>query len=58
MLRSDLCHYGDAYVAGAISVKGTDNANRKKQLTFKINAQFKSFISKINSHIRRQSKRS
>ena len=32
MLRSDLCHYGDAYIAvkGAISVKGTDNANRKK----------------------------
>ena len=52
MLTSDLCDYSDAYivVAGRISVKGTDNANgRNKNLTFKINASFRSCISKINN---------
>ena len=52
MLRSDLCDYSDAYsvVKGRISVTGTENANRRnKKLTFKNNAPFRSFISKINN---------
>ena len=52
MLTSDLCDYSDAYIVvpGRISVKGTDNANgRNKNLTFKINASFRSCISKINN---------
>ena len=37
-------------VKGAITVKGTDNANKKyKNLIFKNNAPFRSYISKINN---------
>ena len=52
MLRSDLCHYSDAYIVvkGRISVRGTNDANkRNKKLTFKNNAPFRSCISKINN---------
>ena len=52
MLRSDLCHYNDVYsvVKGRISIKGTNDANKKnKKLTFKNNVPFSSSISKINN---------
>ena len=41
MLRSDLCHYSDAYIVvkGRISVRGTNAANKiNKKLTFKNDA--------------------
>ena len=43
MLRSDLCHYSDVYIVvkGRISIKGTNDANKKnKKLTFKNNVPF------------------
>ena len=52
MLRSDLCHYSDVYVVvkGRISIKGTNDANKKnKKLTFKNNVPFSWCISKINN---------
>ena len=52
MLRSDLCHYNDVYIVvkGTISIKGTNDANKKnKKLTFKNNVPFSSCISKINN---------
>ena len=52
MLRSDLCNYSDEYIVvkGRISVTGTNNANKKdKKPTFKKNAPFRSYISKINN---------
>ena len=52
MLRSDLCHYSDVYIVvkGRISIKGTNDANKKnKKLTFKNNVPFSSSISKINN---------
>ena len=51
MLRSDLCDYSDVYIAakGKITVTGTDNADRSKNLTFKNNLQVRSNISKINN---------
>ena len=52
MLRSDLCDYSDLsiVVQRRISITGTDNANRRnKKLTFKNNAPFISYISKINN---------
>ena len=52
MLRSDLCHYNDVYIVvkGRISIKGTNDANKKnKKLTFKNNVPFSSCISKINN---------
>ena len=52
MLRSNLCDYNDALIGvkGRISVRGSSNANtRKKKPTFKNNAPFRSFISKINN---------
>ena len=55
MLRSDLRDYSDAYIVvkGRISVEGTVNANkRSKKLTFKKNAPFMSWISKINTIFR------
>ena len=55
MLRSDLRDYSDAYIVvkGRISVEGTVNANkRSKKLTFKKNASFMSWISKINTIFR------
>ena len=51
MLMSNMCDYSDAYivVTGEISVKGTNNTNRKnKKLIFKNIAPFRSCISKIN----------
>ena len=52
MLRSNLCDQSDAYIVavkGIMSVSGTKSNNRRnKKLTFKNNAPFRSFISKIN----------
>ena len=53
-LRSDLCDYSNAYifVNGTIDLLAT-NANKndkvQKNVAFKINAPFRSWISKINS---------
>ena len=52
MLRSDRCDYSgpDIVVKGRISVTGTNNADRRnKKLTFKNNAPFRLYISKINN---------
>ena len=52
MLRTKMCDYNDAniVVKGKISVTGTNASNRKnKRLTFKINAPFRSCISKISN---------
>ena len=52
MIRSDLWDYSDAYIVvkGRICVTGSDKANKSnKKLTFKKNASFRSFISKINN---------
>ena len=52
MLRSGLCDYSDAYVVlkWRISVTGTNNTNKgNKQLTFKNNAPFKTYITKISN---------
>ena len=52
MLRPDLCNYSDEciFVKREITVKGTDNANkRNKKVIFKNNAPFGSCISKINN---------
>ena len=51
MLRSDLCHFSDAYIVvkGDITLEGDNDANkRNKNLVFKNNALFISCISKIN----------
>ena len=51
MLRSNLCHFSDAYnvVEGTITLEGDNNANkRNKNLAFKNNAPFINCISKIN----------
>ena len=45
MIRSNLCSYSDAYIVvkGIVTVKGTDNANkRNKKLVCKRNAPFRS----------------
>ena len=51
LLRSDLCHYSDAYVVVVIiSVRGNNAANRRnKKLTFKNNFPFRPCISKVNN---------
>ena len=54
MLRSDLCHYSDAYVwvNGIITVPNpNNNVNFDRRLTLKNNAPFISCISKINSEL-------
>ena len=50
MLRSDLYDFSDAYifVKGTITVTEPDNAKRNKKVTFKNNAPFVNWISKIN----------
>ena len=51
-IRSDLCVYSDAYIVikGSNSVTDTTvNNRRNKQLAFKNNAPFRSFISKVNN---------
>ena len=50
MLRSNLWDYSDAYiiVKGTITVVRPNNAKRNKAVTFKNNAPFINFISKIN----------
>ena len=51
MLRSDLCHFNDAYIVvkGTITVTNPDNEKRNKEVAFKNNAPFINCISKINS---------
>ena len=52
MRRSELCDSSYAYIVvdGTISVTGTVNANtRNNKLTFKNNALFKLYISKISN---------
>ena len=52
MLRSNLCDYSDAYIVvkGRMNVRDTNNANiRNKKLTFKNNAPFRSYMSKVNN---------
>ena len=51
MLRSDLCHYSDAYidVKGMIAVTRLVSIMYDKKLAFKNNAPFTSCISKMNN---------
>ena len=51
MLQSDLCDYSDAHIVveGTITVADPNNANYKKELAFKDNAQFISCILKIDN---------
>ena len=52
MLRLDLCDYNDAHIVvkGKISVRATNDANKlNKKISFKNNAPFRSWISKINN---------
>ena len=51
LLRSDLCHYCDAYVVVIIiNVRGNNAADRRnKKLTFKNNVPFRPCISKVNN---------
>ena len=51
MLRSDLCHFNDAYIVvkGTITVTNLDNTKRNKEVAFKSNAPFINCISKINA---------
>ena len=52
VLRSNVCDYSPAYiiVKGRITAGGTNHANkRNKKLTFKNNAPFRSYISKLNN---------
>ena len=54
MLRSNLCDYSDIYifVKGRMLVDGTAEPNEKNEnLTFRINAAFRSCISKIRQKI-------
>ena len=50
MLRSDLCDFSDAYIVvkGNITVTNSNNAKRKKAVTFKNNVPFTNCITKIN----------
>ena len=51
MLRSDLCHFSDAYIVlnGTITFTNPDNNAYDKKLAFKNNAPFVSCISEINN---------
>ena len=53
MLRLDLCDYSDVYIfviKGRITVEGdNDDKTRDKELVFKNNVPFRSYISKINN---------
>ena len=51
MLRSDLCGYSDTYIVveGTITVTNPNNAKRNKAATFKNNAPFINWLSKISS---------
>ena len=52
MLRSDLCDYSDAYIVvkGRVNVKATPNTDAdQKDVAFKNESSFRSFITKINS---------
>ena len=53
MLRSDLCDYSDAYIVVKvrISLTDTNNANRKKKLTFKNATLFWSSYQKSITHL-------
>ena len=51
MLKSDLCHFSDAYIVvkGTITVANSNNDAYDKRLVLKNNAPFTSYISKINN---------
>ena len=54
MLRSYLCHYSDAYIfvkktIDILSDVANGNHQAEKDIAFKNNAPFSSYISKINS---------
>ena len=51
MLKSDLCHFSDAYIVviGTITVANSNNDAYDKRLVLKNNASFTSYISKINN---------
>ena len=54
MLRSDLCEYSDAYIVvkatiDLLAAAANKNDKAEKNVAFKNNAPFRSFISKINS---------
>ena len=50
MLRSDICHFNDAYIVvkGTVTVTNPDNAKRNKPAAFTNNAPIISCISKLN----------
>ena len=51
MLRSNLCHFSDAFIVvkGTITVANSNNDAYDKRLVLKNNAPFTSYISKINN---------
>ena len=54
MLRSDFCDYSDAYIVvketiDFLALAANENDKAEKNVAFKNNAPFRSFISKINS---------
>ena len=51
MLKSNLCHFSDAYIVvkGTITVANSNNDAYDKRLVLKNNAPFTSYISKINN---------
>ena len=56
MLRSDICHYSDAYIVlrGIIEILAAaenENDKARKDVAFKNNAPFRSWISKVNSRL-------
>ena len=50
MLRSDLCHFSNAYIVvkGTITVTEPDDAKRNKEVTLENNAPFINCVSKVN----------
>ena len=51
MLKSNLCHFSDAYIVvkGTVTVANSNNDAYDKRLVLKNNAPFTSHISKINN---------
>ena len=53
MLRSDLCDHSDVYIAATgidrLAAATNENDKAQKNIVFKNNVQFRSYVSKINS---------
>ena len=54
MLRSDLCHYNDAYIVvrgtiGLLDAVANENDKIEKNVVFQTNAPFRSSFSNVNS---------